>query len=84
MHYVLVTCPRQRSRGEDQKMVIGFGGGGSGFENRILTMMRYFLHWLSPGSQLDKVPRRPLLVSTTAYQNALPLFLLAQNDQGLM
>ena len=29
-------------------------------------------------SQLDKVPRRPLLVSTTAHQNALPVFSLAR------
>ena len=35
------------------------------------------------GSQLDKVPRRPLLVSTMAHYNALPLLSLAKNDQGL-
>jgi hypothetical protein len=35
------------------------------------------------GSQLDKVPRRPLLVSTAAHQNALPLSPLAQTYQEL-
>jgi hypothetical protein len=34
-----------------------------------LTTVRHFLYWLSLGSQLDKVPRRPLLVSTMANQN---------------
>jgi hypothetical protein len=45
---------------------------------------RWGIFSTSPGSQLDKVPRRPLLVSTTAHQNALPLFSLAQTDQELM
>jgi hypothetical protein len=30
------------------------------------TAVRHFLHWAQPLSQLDEVPRRPLLVSTTA------------------
>src|SRR2546421_714793 len=50
---------------------------------RTLITVRHFLYGPSPGSQLDKVPRRPLLVSTTAHQGALPLFSLTQTDQGL-
>ena|SRR2546421_7057085 len=50
--------------------------------DRTFTTVRHFLYWPRPGSQLDKVPRQLLLVSTTAHQNALLLFSLAQMDQG--
>jgi len=43
----------------------------------IVTAVRHFLHWPSRKRQLDKVPRRPLLVSTTANQNERPLLALA-------
>jgi hypothetical protein len=40
--------------------------------DRTLTAVRHFLHWPSLGSQPDRVPRRPLLASTTAEYAAFP------------
>jgi hypothetical protein len=45
--------------------------------DRTLTTARHFSPLAQSGSQLGKVPRRSLLVSTTTNQNERPLLALA-------